>query len=194
MGLSNYRDLSVGGTDADAGFQFEFSCQSCSRTWRSPFKPYRTGQLTSLLTRFAFLLPGRAQMAQRAGSGLAEMGSRGAREKALADAMVQAERLYHVCKSCDHAVCDDCWHEREGLCAECIERERATAGSHRSGAAAMQSATAAPSCPNCRAPSSGGRFCAECGFDMASTHKSCPGCGAMQPRQARFCTDCGHGF
>jgi predicted amidophosphoribosyltransferase len=40
----------------------------------------------------------------------------------------------------------------------------------------------------------GGRFCAECGFDMASTHKSCPGCGTMCARAARFCPDCGHGF
>ena len=49
-------------------------------------------------------------------------------------------------------------------------------------------------CPNCQTASQGGRFCHECGFDMASTHKSCPGCGATMPRQARFCTDCGHGF
>ncbi|MGH8796605.1 MAG: double zinc ribbon domain-containing protein, partial [Caldimonas sp.] len=51
-----------------------------------------------------------------------------------------------------------------------------------------------PVCPNCQTPSQGGRFCHECGFDMASTHKSCPGCGATMARQARFCTDCGHGF
>ena len=49
-------------------------------------------------------------------------------------------------------------------------------------------------CPNCQTPSQGGRFCHECGFDMASTHKSCPGCGSVMPRAARFCTDCGHGF
>jgi hypothetical protein len=53
---------------------------------------------------------------------------------------------------------------------------------------------AAVVCPNCQTPSQGGRFCHECGFDMASTHKSCPACGATMMRQARFCTDCGHGF
>lgn len=40
---SNHRDLSQQyGTGS--GFQFEFYCQSCSDTWRSPFAPYRSGQ------------------------------------------------------------------------------------------------------------------------------------------------------
>ena len=55
-------------------------------------------------------------------------------------------------------------------------------------------AAATLACPNCQTPSQGGRFCHECGFDMASTHKSCPACGVTMMRQARFCTDCGHAF
>ena len=55
-------------------------------------------------------------------------------------------------------------------------------------------AAVGPVCPNCQVLSEGGRFCHECGFDMASTHKSCPGCGTTVSRQARFCPDCGHGF
>lgn len=194
MGLNNYRDLSTGGTDVRAGFQFEFSCQCCNRTWRSEFKPYRTGQISGLLTRFAFLLSGRASMANRVGGSLADLGTRRAYENALADAMAHADTLYKVCRSCEHAVCEKCWHDDEGWCNDCVEREHAVAGTASNAGGAAGHAASGPACPNCRTTVGGGRFCPECGFDMASTHKTCPQCGVMQLRQARFCTDCGHGF
>lgn len=189
MGLNNYRDVSSTSSDMGAGFQFEFFCESCGRTWRSAFKPYRKGQLSGILQRFMFMLPGRASMASRAVGGLADLGARGARESALANAMTQAETRYTLCPGCAKAVCGDCWHERDGRCNECRTREAAETGT-----SAAPAAASGPACPNCGIASSGGRFCAECGFDMASTHKSCPGCGVMLARQARFCTDCGHAF
>ncbi|MEF2251058.1 hypothetical protein V4D00_11565 [Ralstonia solanacearum] len=39
---NNYRDLCIQ-SGTGAGFQFEFYCQCCSDTWRSPFAPYRSG-------------------------------------------------------------------------------------------------------------------------------------------------------
>jgi membrane protease subunit (stomatin/prohibitin family) len=76
----------------------------------------------------------------------------------------------------------------------CREKGRQQTELQQNAAAHRDSQASSSACPNCRTPSSGGRFCGECGFDMASTHKSCPGCGTMVLRQARFCTDCGHSF
>jgi hypothetical protein len=193
MSLENYRDLSTSGNDVSAGFQFEFFCSNCSRKWRSPFKPYRMGQITGLLTRFAFLF-GDVRTAGRATGNVADMGSRGARAQALQEVMPQAERLYTVCKVCHEAACADCFSTRDETCHACLEKAGANAREHEMQARAEAREASAHACPNCRSEHAGGRFCAECGFDMASTHKSCPGCGAMTARSSRFCTDCGHSF
>ena len=55
MALTNYRDISPASGDVGAGFQFEFNCESCGDTWKSPFKPYRAGQMTGLLRRFTYV-------------------------------------------------------------------------------------------------------------------------------------------
>lgn len=196
MGLENYRDVSRLGSDTGAGFQFEFSCNHCSRTWKSPFKPYRKGQLAGLIDRFAYFLGDRGSIGRASGS-VAHMGADRARASALEEAIAAAEQRYAQCPDCDQTVCEDCWNSRSQRCERCSSK-----GSARSGGGGGQAASegrsgggaSAMSCPNCRSSLSGGRFCAECGFDMASTHKSCPGCGVMCLRQARFCTDCGHGF
>jgi hypothetical protein len=193
MSLQNYRDLSTGGNDFNAGFQFEFSCGVCGRRWRSPFKPYRMGQVTGFLSRFAFLLPGMRDAGRTTGN-FADFGSRGAKEGALAEAMALAERVYSDCHGCGQTVCEDCMDTRRGECKSCVEKssDAAVAKQHRDADAAQQAS--AHRCPNCQCAVDGGRFCAECGFDMASTHKSCPSCGALSSRSSRFCTDCGHSF
>lgn len=201
MSLGNYRDVSKTGSDTNAGFQFEFTCENCSRTWKSPFQPYRRGQLAGFVRKFAYFLGDRGTMTKASGT-LADVGTKGARDAALQTAIELAEQRFHECPSCRKAVCDDCWDDGARLCVECSEHgarpargrrhARHDVDEERAEAAPAQAAGAA--CPNCATPMGGGRFCAECGFDMASTHKSCPGCGAMCTRAARFCTDCGHGF
>ncbi len=148
------------------------------------------GQLTGFLGRFAFLLGGSALTGSRVSGTAADFGSRNAKAAALAEAMPQAERLYTNCVVCDSGYCEDCI-DASNTCIPCVTKGKG-AQHGGNGAAAQQSGGHA--CPNCGTAGNGGRFCAECGFDMASTHKSCPGCGAMADRTARFCGDCGHGF
>lgn len=188
MPLDNYRDLSTTGSGSGmgAGFQFEFFCGHCGSTWKTPFKPYRPGQISNFVSLFASFLPGRMNLAARAGHAFTDARSVKAREAALLAGMQRAETLYQVCRSCQRATCDNCWDSGQSICTDCAGRQATDL---------KQAARAANAvCPNCQTPNEGGRFCAECGFDMASTHKTCPGCGAMQSRQSRFCTDCGHSF
>jgi hypothetical protein len=193
MALENYRDISVGGSDVGSGFQFEFSCESCGRRWKSPFKPYRMGQITGLLTRFAFLFTD-FRNAGRATGNFADMGSGGAKDKALEEALERARTMYTECGGCRHAVCHDCWDERQNSCVDCVTAAREGAANAQRQQAEAQAAAAAVTCPSCQCLTASGRFCSQCGYDMASAYKSCPTCGSMVARNARFCGDCGHGF
>lgn len=202
MALTNYRDLSIVGTDSRAGFQFEFSCSRCSSTWKSPLKPYRRGRIAALMYSFAFYVRDHGGMS-RASSTLSGMGAEKAKASALAEAQELAEERFAVCPSCHKTVCESCWDSGAGRCEDCLNPSgrggrRAESsrddGGGESRVAGGGGATVAQRCPNCGAEHMGGRFCAECGFDLAATHKGCPNCGATCPRSARFCTDCGHGF
>ena len=206
MSLTNYRDVGRAGSNMNAGFQFEFYCGSCSRTWKSPFEPYRRGQLAGFIYRFAYFLGDRGSMF-RASNVVADAGAHRARQGALDRAIELAEQRYNECPACVKIVCEDCWDAQARLCESCAvkggqaphdkrgRRAEADARSHdeQPPAAASERSTGL-NCPNCSARIGGGRFCEECGFDMASTHKTCPGCGTLCGRATRFCADCGHAF
>jgi len=198
MTLTNIRDISPPIGDVGAGFQFEFVCESCGDTWKSPFRPYRAGQAAGFLRRFGYIINEFAKIsvitdviykAGRAGGTSVEVTGSKAKASAREEAMEMARQRYDRCGNCKSMVCANCFSESSGMCTKC---EATTAGATRQ--AAAQGTAGATICSNCQTPSQGGRFCHECGFDMASTHKSCPSCGTTMSRQARFCTDCGHGF
>ena len=195
MALGNYRDISTSGADVGAGFQFEFSCAHCSHRWKSDFKPYRVGQLSSLITRFGWIVGIRHGASHHLGSA-ADMRASGARNDALEAASKVAAKHFSHCGQCDESVCTDCWSARDGSCKKCAGQHSGQAASDGRAAVADRGrgGSAGAACPNCRTALNGGRFCAECGFDMASTHKTCPSCGTMVERQTRFCGDCGHSF
>ena len=196
--LTNYKDISPNTGDVGAGFQFEFVCESCGDTWKSPFKPYRTGQAAGLFRRFGYIFNEFAKISAvsdivfkigRAGGTTIETTGTKPKAQALEEAIATARQRYEQCSNCHTWVCANCYDESRRICIKC---ETKTGGSAYGGGESP--AASALACPNCQTPSQGGRFCHECGFDMASTHKSCPSCSATMAREARFCTDCGHGF
>jgi len=190
MAMTNFRDLSTLSSDAGAGFQFEFYCEVTGETWRSPFRPYRRGQLFGLVSKLTYWFNG-LHSAGRAAEYAASAGAKNARADALAEAQAMAAQRFRQCGECHKWVVPGAWDDRGDHCTECAAKAR---GAYSQGSSGGQGQAATAVCPNCQTPSEGGRFCHECGFDMASAFKSCPSCGATLPRQARFCTDCGHGF
>jgi hypothetical protein len=195
MSMTNYRDLSTMSGVAGAGFQFEFFCEVTGETWRSPYRAYRRGQLNSLIARLTYWFNS-MQGLSRGTEFLAESGAKKAKSEALAEAIELASQRFHQCGNCNKWVCQAAWDDRTGRCTQCSSKGGGARYGAGSAYAEEESSSEAGGalCPNCQTPSQGGRFCHECGFDMASTFKSCPGCGTTLPRQARFCTDCGHGF
>jgi hypothetical protein len=197
MPMTNYRDLSTSTTDVKAGFQFEFFCELTGETWKSPFVPYRRGQLNAWLSRATTLFH-QIYAADRVMGYAAEGGVRKAKAEALEEAQELAARRFRQCEQCRKWVCLAAWDEDAGTCTACARKPAGNASRSGYGGAYTDDnstgASAGPVCPNCQTPSQGGRFCHECGFDMASSHKTCPSCGTTLPRSARFCTDCGHSF
>lgn len=190
MAMTNYRDLSTLSSASGAGFQFEFVCEATGETWRSPFRPYRRGQIHGLVSKLTYWFNG-LHAVGRAAEYAADSGAARAKAEALAEAQQLAQQHFRHCEECGKWVVHAAWDERGGHCVQCAAKAR---GFGAAAAAEAEGGASAALCPNCQTPSQGGRFCHECGFDMASAFKSCPSCGATLPRQARFCTDCGHGF
>lgn len=200
MSMTNFRDLSTTVNDVNAGFQFEFFCELTEETWKSPFRPYRRAQMTAWLSRATTMFHS-LYGANRALGYAAEAGIRSAKAEALAEAQEMAAKRFRQCEQCSKWVALAVWDEDSGTCTGCRRGGGARRSSGGGRAAAYQdeddgdqAGGSALRCPSCQVPSQGGRFCHECGFDMASTFKSCPGCGTTLARQARFCTDCGHAF
>lgn len=208
---NNYRDL-CDSFGTGAGFQFEFYCQECSDLWRSRFQPYQAGRASGWLSQAGSLAGGLFNNLgiDRAVDGFAEQGWGRAKDAALQEAVAEARAHFHRCASCNHHVCDNCWNASAGQCTNCMPdlaahtersrhsgrldavRERAyEAGQMLAGSDDVTTAVQSE-CPQCRAQTRGGRFCPECGHQLA-TPPVCRACSAPLPETGRFCPGCGAG-
>ena len=208
----NHRDLCQQ-TGTGAGFQFEFYCERCNDTWRSPFEPYRSGQASGWVQRASglvgSLLGGVGYDVDNAVQGLAQAGWGSARDTAFREAIAAAQGHFHRCARCHHYVCDSCWSIDGGLCRNCAPDiasevqaarhggtlEAATEQARGVGAALAGRLDVAAAhqlvCPACGAEAHGGKFCPQCGHALGSP-SSCAGCHAELPAGSRFCPECGH--
>jgi len=205
----NTQDISRGPHDVDAGFQFDFHCERCHDTWRSPFVPYRRGQVAGWLSRAASMFSGMGYDAGRAAAGLADAGWGTARDEALRDAHAEAATHFHRCARCNNQSCVKCWNAPKGLCLNCAPDLQAEVEQARSEAEVMQARERAKevgqalagkvdvarestnACPACKAPTLGAKFCPDCGCDLASARKACGQCSTLLPANVKFCIECG---
>ncbi len=203
----NYRDSSKE-SGVDAGFQFEFFCEHCSDTWRSPFVQYKRGQFSGWLGKLADLVGGSAGSISNTVGGLAESGYGEAHDEAFREAIEQAKQHFHRCAKCSNYVCDRCWNSARGLCLACAPSVEAEIESSKI-AGEVQAASENAfeegrkrggridvkrdrqlSCPDCGAESKGAKYCPECGAKLAKK-KFCPDCGAENVPDTKFCSECG---
>ena len=203
----NYSDISrQGGTDS--GFQFEFYCECCNDTWRSPFVAYRSGQASGWIGRASGLLGGVLNQAASAVDGMAEAGWGKARDRAFEEAIESAKAHFKRCARCRQYVCARCWNTSNGLCLTCapsaeveIEAARAQGEVYGAGEKAVNEGIQRGKrmdvkrdrqlvCPDCGAETKGAKFCPECGMKLA-VKASCTACGSEADPGAKFCPECG---
>jgi rRNA maturation endonuclease Nob1 len=207
----NYRDLCLR-SGTGAGFQFEFYCECCNDTWRSPFAPYRSGQASGWMQEASSLLGGLlggvGSSLDNAAEGLAQAGWGTARDAAFKQAISVATAHFHRCARCHNYVCDSCWNTDSGLCQSCApdlatEVEAARHGgtleaaaerARTVGAARAETVEVATAhqlvCPACGTEARGGKFCPQCGHQLGAP-LACTGCHAPLPAGSRFCPACG---
>jgi len=204
----NYTDLSSE-SGVNAGFQFEFFCEHCNDAWRTPFVPYRRGQVSGWLGKASDLLGGLFGSAGDVVSGMAESGFGTARDAAFRDAVQLARGRFHRCGTCAQYVCDRCWNRERGLCLQCapdtdaeVEAARARGETEAAVEAATEEGRSRGKkrdvktakqlvCPSCGEKSGGGKFCASCGAKM-DAKAFCPECGKPVTMTDAFCRECGH--
>ena len=208
---NNYQDLCVqNGTGA--GFQFEFRCNRCSDTWRSPFQPYTSGRVAGWADRVvgsAWGALGRAgNEASTALSGLVGANWGPSKDTAFQKAITEATGHFNRCPRCTGHVCGTCWNAAHGLCLTCapdtaaevavaqqrglndVAAQRAYDVGGLQGAAFDVDRAQQLVCPECRAETHGARFCPGCGHRLAAPD-TCASCHSELPPGASFCPECG---
>lgn len=207
----NCRDLSIQ-SGTGAGFQFEFYCECCNDTWRSPFAPYTSGRASGWMQEASGLLGGLlgsvGYSVDNAVDGLARAGWGTARDGAFKQAIAAAKAHFNRCAQCHNYVCARCWNADSGLCQNCAPdlaagvqaarhmgtldaaRERAHEAGTVLGAKVDVTSSKQLVCPGCHTETHGARFCPQCGQPLAVA-TACTGCKAPLPAGSRFCGECG---
>lgn len=199
----NYHDHSN-----DQGFQFEFVCDGCGNGWRSGFQTNKVGIAASIFRVAGNLFGGTLNQAAYAGEAAKDMLRGKAWDDAFATAVGEGKGHFKQCTRCGHWVCPEvCWNASRSLCGNCAPKlneemaaaqasaakdqvwEKARQTDQTDGADMTKHATSA--CPHCGAPSSGGKFCGECGKPFQAAKENCGKCGAKMGGKAKFCPECG---
>ena len=188
MTLTNFRKQTERRGPLRTEHSYRFTCHACSTAWSTPPRVYKFGFITDAVVGVThgvhFSVPGIGWLQKATEAGRERFSKSVERE-----AMQLAAARYRVCPSCQRTVCPSCQDDQSESCADCRSQAQTGAASASAGAART-----GPRCPACNASSDGGRFCPECGFDLAAAYKSCPACASQLPRQANYCPDCGHSF
>jgi len=204
--VSNYSDLST-----DKGFQFEFNCDRCSNGFRTRFRPWTVGSVSSVLDAAGSLLGGVFNTAADVGERVRSAGWQKAHDEAFQESVQEVRSSFIQCPRCSTWVCrKSCWNSKRGLCKECapdLGVEMSAAQASRSVEEVWAHAkmaeedkklaegnwreTIVASCPNCGAPqATNAKFCPECGTKI-KTAETCSKCGAKLTAGAKFCPECG---
>ncbi|MEU8589594.1 zinc ribbon domain-containing protein [Streptomyces sp. NPDC048664] len=207
----NYRDMcEQHGTGA--GFQFEFSCSRCADTWRSPFEPFRAGQMAGWLSKGMnaawSVVGGAGRGVSDAADGLAGAHYGTQRDAAFSRAIATAREHFNRCARCTGYVCARCWDPGQGLCLACspdtaaeaqaarqrglndmVSRHAYDAGQQR-GQGYDATTPRQLVCPHCRTQTRGATFCPGCGHRLGQA-SGCSACHQELPDGAAFCPACG---
>jgi hypothetical protein len=192
----------------DSGYQFEFFCDKCGSGWRSSFQNSKLGMAQSFFRAAGSLFGGGLERAAYATGAAKDMLRGKAWDDAFAAAIAEGKNKFKQCTRCGRWVCPDvCWNVERSLCDECAPKlqqelaaaqatvakeqvwEKARGADMTEGTVVKKKVTVA--CPNCGAPSTGGKFCGECGKPYAAPSDNCPKCQAKMGPKAKFCPECG---
>jgi len=192
--VRNVQDLSD-----DGGYKFRFHCDRCADGVESQYVASAANLLKTGLQVFSmFRVFG--GYARGAVEGI-DRGLRGKeRDAAYEQAVNEAKVHFSKCSRCGHWVCTHCFNAAAGLCEGCAPDAHEAAAVRKAQRAAEQrvadvdqnpaAGLSAVTCPICSAPSGGGKFCQQCGANLAAERR-CQSCQSSLLPNAKFCGECG---
>jgi hypothetical protein len=183
----------------DGGYKFRFHCDRCgdgveSQYVSSAANILKTGlQVFSMFRAFGGYARGAVEGIDR--------GLRGKeRDSAYEQAVGEAKVHFSKCSHCGKWVCTHCFNSTAGLCEGCAPDAHEAAALRKAQQAAAErvaavernpnAAVAQVTCPVCSGPSGGGKFCQQCGANLAAERR-CGSCQAPVLLDAKFCGECG---
>ncbi|HEY3365644.1 MAG TPA: zinc ribbon domain-containing protein [Symbiobacteriaceae bacterium] len=198
----NHEDLST-----DRGFQFDFFCDICGNSYRSPYEASVVGTVGEIARGVSSLFGGFLSDVGNAAYGVNRAVGGKAHDDAFRKAVESVRPHFNQCSRCGKWVCGEiCWNDRRGLCVDCapkLEQEMAAAQTEAELDQMREKVKSTnytadlnvvdhvvAKCPKCGAETQGGKFCMECGATLLPETK-CNRCGAKLPEKAKFCLECG---
>jgi len=210
---SNFADNST-----EAGFQFTFYCDLCREGYKTKFVESKTYKKAGVLRGLGRAISIGTSLLGKSGTGWTiERGAdilteryRGMspewhkeHEAAFELAQNEAKQHFHRCPKCKKWVCENDWNEQEGLCVNDAPRVNVEVAAAKAQKAAQDILEKAATtqiftgeieskqtlCPQCGKPAGEGKFCNNCGANLALVN--CPRCGAASRPGTRFCGECG---
>ncbi len=124
-------------------------------------------------------------------------------EKVFTEVQNEIKTHFHRCPKCTKWVCENCWNKQSGLCIECAPRENVEVAAAKAQVTKDKIWEKAEEtvaytgkieekvtiCPVCGKPAGKGKFCSNCGAPIGMA--KCPKCGAENPPETHFCSNCG---
>lgn len=210
--IESFDDLSN-----ERGFQFEFFCEHCRKSYRTEFveseyyKSTKRKRNAGAAASFIGSLLGDVGSAigGKIDEGLTSINDHTdeslydeEKEAALMAAQEEAQKRLFQCKACECWFCEDCYNEKAKMCTNCYndkvqrdreerecreEEERAREEEER----AREEEEARQFCPNCGEEIPAGMmFCGQCGTKIGAM-KTCPKCKKKNALNMQFCGYCG---
>jgi predicted amidophosphoribosyltransferase len=196
----NYEDLST-----DRGYQFRFHCDRCHNGVMSSFQASIAGTAAGLFRAAGDVFGGVFSSAGNSAYDIQRaVGGKG-HDQALRAAVDEVKPEFRQCRRCSKWVCQNCWNQKRGMCFNCAPDVQAELAAAQVEETIDQIKTGVKNvnftkdldlagetvaiCPQCGARVQG-KFCAECGAQMAPKVK-CPQCGAGADSDVKFCPECG---
>ena len=188
--VQHHEDLST-----ENGYQWEFKCDGCSRTFRSKFDQFNFGAMSSVAGALGDYFGGVVDGIANVGEHIRDSAWEKEHDKAFARAVKTVKKDFIQCPQCKKWVCKSlCWDAREKMCNSCVSGGDESDGVTAEDVEAVvrgEIETGLITCPSCREETEADdKFCPNCGVKLEA-RKFCSGCGHLLSPDDKFCPECG---
>ncbi len=169
------------------GFQFEFFCDSCSKGFKTKFKPWTYATASGVAETLGSIFGGYIEAVSDLGENLKDNAWEKAHAKAFEKAIKDTKPDFEQCPDCHLWICrTNCWVAGDEICVKC-----AGTAIEEADRESTVDTLKILNCPSCgEVLESDDKFCSNCGGKIEH-QKFCTSCGDELEPGDKFCSNCG---